>query len=268
MLLPQVKLRTLWLRRALRDYPIYDPPHKVEERLLPREKAADNFAYFMSMRQQRVADFKDWLRRNFGVSVTPDEHGIWALNRWGNKYAGLLLVIGPDGHPTDTYFNYAPPWTAENAGHNALFDVGITFGEILIVHCPELSWDFDPLSAHLPNTARKLKREPGMSFQRPMLARLGYPVFHLSPLHNIYTYASSRRGLMSFKGLERLYDQPRFFRQLEQNHLLNSFRTILREYSAPTDPYDMRGQMAPKEYLKFIDTAEVDEEDDGHERRQ
>ena len=55
-----------------------------------------------------------------------------------------------------------------------------------------------------------------MSFQRPMLARLGYPVFHLSPLHNVYTYASSRRGLMSFKGLERLYYQPRFFQQLEQ----------------------------------------------------
>jgi len=44
-------------------------------------------------------------------------------------------------------------------------------------------------------------------------------------------------------------ESRRFFQQLEQNHLLNSFRTILREYLAPTDPYNMREHMAPEEYL-------------------
>lgn len=41
--LPQAYLRRLWLRRALRDYPLYDPPHKVEERLLSKAKAKENF---------------------------------------------------------------------------------------------------------------------------------------------------------------------------------------------------------------------------------
>jgi hypothetical protein len=36
--------------------------------------------------------------------MTLDEKGVRALNRWGNKYAGLLLVEGPDGNPTNTYF--------------------------------------------------------------------------------------------------------------------------------------------------------------------
>ena len=39
MLLPHMWLRKFYLRRALRDYPLYDPPHKVEEYLLSREQA-------------------------------------------------------------------------------------------------------------------------------------------------------------------------------------------------------------------------------------
>src|ERR1700730_12144481 len=109
MLLPQMWLRKSWLRRALRDYPLYDPPHKVEEYLLSREQAVENFDYFMRVRQQRAAYFQRWLRRYFRVAITPDENGVKALNRWGNKYAGLLLVAAPTGHPTDCYFTYDPP---------------------------------------------------------------------------------------------------------------------------------------------------------------
>jgi hypothetical protein len=111
MLLPHVRLRNRRLRRALRGYPLYDPPHKVEERLLAREKAVDNFDYFMRVRQQRVDYFREWLRRHFGVTVTLDEKGVRALSRWGNKYAGLLLDQRPGGDPTDSYFTYDPPWT-------------------------------------------------------------------------------------------------------------------------------------------------------------
>ena len=65
MILPQVRLRKLRLERALREYPLYDPPHKVDERLLPREKAAENFDYFMRMRLDRVRYFCGWLKRYF-----------------------------------------------------------------------------------------------------------------------------------------------------------------------------------------------------------
>jgi hypothetical protein len=57
------------LERALHDYPLYDPPHKVEERRLPKEKAAENFDYFISVRMQRVAQLRDWLQRDFAVST-------------------------------------------------------------------------------------------------------------------------------------------------------------------------------------------------------
>ncbi len=43
------------LRRASRDYPLYDPRHKIEERLLTKEKATENFDYSVRARLQRLA---------------------------------------------------------------------------------------------------------------------------------------------------------------------------------------------------------------------
>lgn len=157
MLLPHMQLRKLWLRWAGRRYPLYDPPHKIEERLLSRDKATENFDYFMRVRKERRTYFEGWLRRNFGVALTPDMKGVAKLTCWLNRYGGLLLVVGPDGNPTDTYFTYNPPWVGPNAGYNILFDAGIAFGEIMIANCPKLRWDVDPISAVLPGTAKQHK---------------------------------------------------------------------------------------------------------------
>ena len=71
--------------------------------------------------------------------------------------------------------------------------------------------------------------------------------------------------MITFRDLERLYDQPRELRERKQNQLLGGFRTTLMQYSSPADPYDLRKYMPPEEYLKFLDTAEDEEEDDDHE---
>jgi hypothetical protein len=264
MILPQTWLRKRLLRRALRDYPLYDPPHKVEERLLSREKAAENSDYFMRVRQQRLAYLQSWLRRHFGVTVTLDEKGITALNRWGNKYAGLLLTTGPDGHPTSSYFNYDPPWTGDNAGYNVLFDMGIALGEIIIANCGKLHWDVDPVSAILPREARMLKRTPGMSFQRPMLTGFDTPVARKIPLHDVYGFADQMmRNLMTFRGIKRFNAMHRDDRRLIREQLLNDFKAALRDYPAG-DPYKLREQVAPEDYLKFMDDLLVGE-DNGDE---
>jgi hypothetical protein len=44
----------------------------------------------MRVRQQRLEFFQNWLRQFFWVALTPNQAGVRALNRWGNKYAGLL----------------------------------------------------------------------------------------------------------------------------------------------------------------------------------
>jgi hypothetical protein len=93
------------LERALGGYPLYDPPHKIEERLLTKEKAAENFAYFMGVRLERVAYLQGWLHRHFGVTATLDEKGVRALSRWGNDYAGFLLVKRANGRATLDLFH-------------------------------------------------------------------------------------------------------------------------------------------------------------------
>lgn len=261
MLLPQAWMRKRSLERALRGYPLYDPPHKVEERLLSKEKAAENFDYFMRVREQRLAHFREWLRRHFGVTLTLDEKGMRALNRWGNKYAGLLLVLGPDGHPTDSYFTYNPPWTGEYAGHNVIFDMGIAFGEAVIASCPKLRWEVDPISGVLPRTANMLKREPGMSFQRPKLTGFDDPTADASPLHTVHGFA--RQMLLyttTFRGTNRINSLPRGIRRNIREELLNSFNAILRGYPSG-DPYKLREYMPPDQYLKLIDRTNTGEED-------
>ena len=66
-----MRLRQKWLRRSLRAYPLYDPPHKIAECLLSREQAIENLDYFLAVRHKRLADFQAWLRRHFWVPSRP-----------------------------------------------------------------------------------------------------------------------------------------------------------------------------------------------------
>jgi hypothetical protein len=256
MLLPHVWLRRLWLRRALRGYPLYDPPHKVEEYLLSREKADENFEYFMRVREERVAYFKNWLRRDFYVAITADENGVRELNRWGNRYAGLLLVTDGNGRVTRSYFTYDPPWVGEGAGHNVLFDMGITLGEFMIANCPKLHWDVDPVSAVLPRTGRLLKKSAGMSFQRPELTGFDDPIVRANPMHRVWSFAHQMMLYMrTWSGTKRYYRQHSFVRRNIRDELSNHFRAVLKAYHAPErDP--LQDQMTREEYLKFVDESE------------
>ncbi|WP_156967749.1 hypothetical protein [Methylosinus sp. PW1] len=269
MLRPQAWLRKKWLRRALRDYPLYDPPHKVEERLLSREQAAENFDYFMSVRHERVAYFREWLRRYFCVSIWPDEKGVRALNRWGNKFAGLLVLVGPDGYPTGSYYTYDPPWTGENTGYNVIFDMGITTGEFIIGNCPNLHWDFDPISPVLPRRAEKLKQSAGMGFQRPRLTGFDDPVSEGVPLHNAYGFARQMlSNMVTVEGYRRYSGRPRGMRRMTRDQLLSGFTATIRIYPSGDlggEIDELRRHMEPQEYLKFVDRISVEEEDDDDE---
>jgi hypothetical protein len=260
----RVWLRKSRLERALREYPLYDPPHKVEERLLSREVAAENFHYFMRVRLDRLAYFRDWLRREFGFRISLDEKGMRGLCRWGNKYAGLLLTKGSDGLPTMSYFTYDPPWTGEHAGHNVVFDMGIMLGEAILANCPTLRWDFDPISAILPSTAKLLKRTPGVGFQRPVLTGYDNPVYRSKPLNEVEFFASQMmrhtttvEGLKRFRGLH-WQDRRRVCEQL-----LSDFRQAVKDYPEG-DPQKLRKKMGPEEYLQAVD-SESDHEDGNNE---
>lgn len=263
MLLPQAWLRQRYLRRALRGYPLYDPPHKVEERLLSREKAIENFDYFMQVRQQRAAFFQSWLRRHFRVAATPDEGGVRALSRWGNRYAGLLLYHeGLGVKPRESYFTYAPPWTRAFVGCNVLIDMGIAYGEIILASCPKLHWDVDPISAVFPRMARVLKRESGMGFQRPKLAGFDDPGGDWDALRAVRDFAwQMERNAITFEGIRRLYGLHRDDRELILDELLNDFMAVRERYPAPKDANAPVNRMSREEYVQLIE-SENEEDDD------
>ncbi len=259
ILLPQMWLRKLWLRRALRDYPTYDPPHKVEERLLSPEKARENFDYFMRVRLQRMAYFREWLRRYFRIVLTPDTNGVKALNRWGNKYAGLLLEAEPSSGPTNAYFTYDPAWIGNNAGCNVVFDMGIALGESVIASCPRLYWDLDPISATLPRTAKILKRESGMSFQRPRLTGSDNPAWSWAPLHYVHSFAYQMMRLTTHPRACRHYRLHSADRRRVLDTLFNNFTSTINGY--PGFGVDVaQREMSLGDYLNIVDSES--EEDD------
>ncbi|MBN3792227.1 hypothetical protein [Burkholderia sp. Ac-20353] len=247
-------MRKQWLRRALRDYPVYDPPHKLEERLLSKERAAENFDYFMSVRLRRLEHLRGWLRRFFRVELTLDRNGVQRLNRWANKYAGLLLVTGPNGYPTNTYFDYQPSWIDDDTGCNVVFDMGIAIGESMIAQCPKLYWDMDPISAILPRMARSMKNESGTSFQRATITGFENPATWKAPLHDIYIFSAEMQlYVMTFKGIRRLRRKPRSLRREKLGTILSGFDAGVRAYANPRRD-EQRKFMSNAEYFKLIDS--------------
>jgi hypothetical protein len=262
MIRPQMWLRNRRLQRALRDYPLYDVPHKVEDRLLPRDAAAENFAYFMDVRHQRLAHLQEWLKEFFGTTVTTDEWGLGTLCRWGVKYAGLLMTREPIGRARSCFDSYTPLWTGVNAGYNVVFDMGILLGESIIASCPNIRWDFDPISSLLPRTAKWERSQEGLGFQRPQLT--GYPrrpEYRSSPFYVAREFADLIMYLMvTFEGMRR-YKFLSGKRNIRER-LLNFFRAEVDNYRHPhEDP--RRKTMTEEEYLRLIDSEDKQEEGEG-----
>lgn len=126
-------------QRALKNYPIYDVPHKRAEGELPEREAQENFDYFMRVRLQRLAFFQDWLCRNFSVTASLDGDGVRAVSRWVDDYGGGL--IGDDRYVAQIFDSYQPHWEGRYAGYNVMIDLGIFLGEYLVSKRPRLHWE-------------------------------------------------------------------------------------------------------------------------------
>src|SRR5262245_47094335 len=129
---PQDKRRQSRLRQALLKYPLYDPPHKAEERVLPAEKALENFRYFTDVRTQRVAYFVQWLRDEFGIEASLESAGMDATLDWARDYVPVIMPSDNIGRSADVRHCYAQPWVGEHAGTNAFVDLGAMLGEAII----------------------------------------------------------------------------------------------------------------------------------------
>ena len=81
MIYPKLFLRHWKVRRAIVGYPLYDVPNKQAEETLDEARVQENFAYFMRVRLDRLANFQKWLREWFGVRASLDGNGLLASMR-------------------------------------------------------------------------------------------------------------------------------------------------------------------------------------------
>lgn len=200
MLRPQYWLRQPKLQRALVDYPVYDPPHKSEERVLPEDKARENFQYFLSVRHERLDFFFGWLERQFGVQASLEGRGLEAFLDWAKDYIALLL---PDKNVGDVFMAYAQPWSGRYAGSNVLFDIGIATGEAIILQRPDLVWCMEwPLvqlqgdqkasrEARVRSIQRyeqERKRNKNSGYRRPSLASIKSPAYYAPVFATVFSF--------------------------------------------------------------------------------
>jgi hypothetical protein len=141
MIHPRYWLKHASARRAVRNYPLYDVPHKQAERTLNEKRVQDNFTYFMRVRLYRLASFTSWLRTNFRSEVNLDGDGLRKVSRWVDNYGGGL--IGDETGHQLIFESYQPRWEGRYAGYNVMIDLAIFFGEYLIKKRPQLSWEID-----------------------------------------------------------------------------------------------------------------------------
>jgi hypothetical protein len=235
MLFIYAGVRQRRLRRILLDYPLYDPPHKAEERTLSEKAALENFEYFMSTRLDRAANFTGWLRENFGVRFSMDLVGVRAACRWGNKFAGLL----PVGSPSDItmsapFFKYQPIWRQEYAGYNVIFDMGTTYGEALLAQRPTLCWAFSPSVDLLTENARAYQKEFLSGYRRPQLIDRHNPAVQISAHEEIWNFCfDMRAAIVDKNGQWRLrLNLSAADRRAIMNSMVCTYRNIVDDHIA------------------------------------
>ena len=206
MLLPKYYLRQQRLQRALVEYPIYDPPYKTAERLLPKEQALENFRYFMDVRQERVRNFNIWLKSKFGVDANFEKKGIENALEWAADYIPIIMPSYDFWQTCLVFATYAKPWSGEYAGANAFFDFGAMLGEAFIHHRPNLRWQMEWSLSDYPDIEQSLSKETLIflrsrvrdirdwnrsevsGYRRPILASAADAVEYESPYDSINTY--------------------------------------------------------------------------------
>jgi hypothetical protein len=137
------------MSQALIDYPAYEPLHRQGPncpRHLPDQEAREfaargreNFSHFIEHRKERLVALKAFLAK-FGVAMDLEEKGLVAVSAWlpGNCSA-LVADLGKD-ETMQIFFRYLVPWEGDFRGLNVIFDLGIFFGECVIIRNPLLHW--------------------------------------------------------------------------------------------------------------------------------
>lgn len=145
-------------------YEPYRPPHRGLLAQLPRKQARDSFVAWMNARPDRW----EQLRRLLGddVSLGDSNAEIQSLNDWFRE----SVEANPD-----------EPARLSNRWYAVVNDVAVVLGDVLLLRCPGLSWEF---------FIKTGKRD--VAYQKPVIVgftRVANPKFNLDIDRLVATYA-------------------------------------------------------------------------------
>lgn len=169
------------LKRVLVGYPVYDPPHRGIEMMMPERDARENYEFFLAQKADRVEGLRRFLQP-FGVSLDFTEQTKDQLDTWLATYAAFLYVL----ERGSSFLTHDPGWTGARLGFNVIFDLALFLGDFAIHESPGLRWEMD------------VQTEPGRTrsdhqFQRSILTAAA-PLFHFSRdvIYEVYSYCHSQ----------------------------------------------------------------------------
>jgi hypothetical protein len=201
MIKPQYWLKHRQARRAVIGYPVYDMPHKGEaaEGELTETEVEENFEYFMRVRRERLAFFRDWMNRHFHLALSLDGNSVVALEAWLWDYGGGLLEDRPN--IGSIYACNEPRWEGALAGYNVAIDAAILVGEFLLSRRANLYWTHRAYSV----SARGHYVESRL--HHPFIG--GFPIRTLASDPIYETFATMKKSLWQSKIGEPRYRAPR-----------------------------------------------------------
>ena len=173
---PRYWLRHASVRRAIRNYPYYDVPHKQKEITLGEQMAQENFSYFMGERVTRLSYFTGWLRTNFRIDAALTGDGLRKVSQWVDDYGGAL--IGDEADRLSIYQCYQPRWEGPYVGYNVMMDIGVFLGEYLVSKRPKLGWEIYRGNDNIPTNRLEVE------YLKPCLG--GIPLFPIFPLNTAF----------------------------------------------------------------------------------
>jgi hypothetical protein len=185
------------IRRALRGYPTYSPPHEGIEMLLPENHARENFDYFMSQRPARGDALRQFLEP-FGVPLEFSDSAKSSLDKWLAKY-GAFLWVKERG---SSYLTHRPGWDGLRAGLNVIHDVAVFLGEFAIRETPGLHWE---MYIDVPTGLQRQQE----AFQKPAIAGFsGNPRWRFFPHDRVHMICHALRERTYMGRKPRMSVQP------------------------------------------------------------
>jgi hypothetical protein len=170
------------LRRTLRGYPVYGPPHDGIEMLMPEADARANFDYFLSQRAARTEALRRFLEA-FGVSLAFSATAKSSLDAWLARY-GAFLYVHEKG---SSYLSHLPAWEGARLGLNVIHDLAVFIGDFAIQESAGLRWE---MNTDVPTGLQRQYE----SFQKPMIAGFPYrPRWQFDPLTEVHRICHALR---------------------------------------------------------------------------